>query len=216
MGRLARNLIGVSVRECARQLGVSDTAIHKAIKAGRCPQHADRSVDVEAVRQGMSLTADPFRGGQREAGVFGAVPTAPAVGAAEPGGGNSELFAPSGSGSQTASGQTVGGGRGNAHTPLLAARTLSEQTRAEREQIELARMKGTVAEIEPMTRAMFDAMVAARTELLALPDRLTPLVTPEADPVKVYGMIEAEVTRVCETLRDKLQQLAAQRETVSA
>lgn len=222
MGRLARNLIGVSVKECARQLGVSDTAIHKAVKAGRCVKHADGSVDVEAVRQGMSLTADPFRGGQRQAGVFGAVPLAPVVETTVPATPGSDLpieqasaAMPAG-GEQASSGPSVGGGGGNAHAPLLAARTLSEQTRAEREQIELARMKGTVAEIEPMTRAVFDAMVAARTELLALPDRLTPLVTPETDPVKVYGMVEAEVTRVCETLRDKLQQLATQRETVSA
>jgi len=216
MGRLARNLIGVSVKECARQLGISDTAIHKAIKAGRCSQHPDKSVDVEAVRTGMSLTADPFRGGQREAGVFGAVPTAPVVGSTESSGGSSELFALPGSTSQTSGGMAVGGGRGNAHTPLLAARTLSEQTRAEREQIELARLKGTVAEIEPVTRAVFDAMVSARTELLALPDRLTPLVTPETDPVKVYGMIEVEVVRVCEDLRDKLQKLATQHTTAAA
>lgn len=219
MGRLARNLIGVSVRECARQLGISDTAIHKAIKAGRCPQHADRSVDVEAVRQGMSLTADPFRGGQRQAGVFGAVPLAPVVDPTAPAALNPEVLpvdlAPA-AGPPAGGGLSVGGGRGNAHTPLLAARTLSEQARAEREQIELAKLKETVAEIEPMTRAVFDAMVSARTELMALPDRLTPLVTPETDPVKVYGMVEAEVTRVCETLRDKLQQLAAQHATVSA
>lgn len=219
MGRLARNLIGVSVKECARQLGVSDTAIHKAVKAGRCAKHADGSVDVEAVRTGMSLTADPFRGGQRHAGVFGEVPVAPVVEPTMPPAESQPVDqAASGmatGGGQVSSGLAVGGGGGNAHAPLLAARTLSEQTRAEREQIELARLKGTVSEIEPMTRAMFDAMVSARTELMALPDRLTPLVTPETDPVKVYGMVEAEVTRVCETLRDKLQ-LAAHQATISA
>lgn len=51
MTRSAGPLIGVSVRECARQLGISDTAILKAIKAGRCTRHSGSSVDVEAVRQ---------------------------------------------------------------------------------------------------------------------------------------------------------------------
>jgi hypothetical protein len=74
-------LIGVSVRECARQLGISDTAILKAIKAERCARHPDGSGDVEAVRLGMNLTADPLRGGQRQAGVFGTVPVAPVVAA---------------------------------------------------------------------------------------------------------------------------------------
>ena len=91
---------------------------------------------------------------------------------------------------------------------MLDARTLTEQARAEREQIELAKLKGTLAEIAPMTRAVHDAMVAARSELLSLPDRLTPLVTPEQDPAKVFGLIETEVQRVCQTLQDKLAQMA--------
>lgn len=208
MGRLARNLIGVSVKECARQLGVSDTAIHKAIRAERCQKHADGSVDVDAVRLGMALTADPLRGGQRQAGVFGEASTGSAV--SLPGElpfYASESDAPTEQGRAAASAATVtDSGRG--HRPLLDARTLTEQARAEREQIELAKLKGSVAEIAPITRAVHDAMVAARSELLSLPDRLTPLVTPEQDPAKVYGLIETEVQRVCQTLQDKLVQMA--------
>lgn len=196
MGRLARNLIGVSVKECARQLGVSDTAIHKAIRAERCQKHADGSVDVEAVRLGMALTADPLRGGQRQAGVFGEASTGSAVSLP----GELPFTAP-----ETVA-PAADSGRG--HRPLLDARTLTEQARAEREQIELAKLKGSVAEIAPITRAVHDAMVAARSELLSLPDRLTPLVTPEQDPAKVYGLIETEVQRVCQTLQDKLIQMA--------
>lgn len=196
MGRLARNLIGVSVKECARQLGVSDTAIHKAIRAERCQKHPDGSVDVEAVRLGMALTADPLRGGQRQAGVFGEASTGSAV--SLPG----ELPF----NAHEAAAPAADSGRG--HRPLLDARTLTEQARAEREQIELAKLKGSVAEIAPITRAVHDAMVAARSELLSLPDRLTPLVTPEQDPAKVYGLIETEVQRVCQTLQDKLIQMA--------
>lgn len=197
MGRLARHLMGVSVRECARQLGVSDTAIHKAIKAGRCERHADGSVDVAAVSKGMSLTADPFRGGQRQAGVFGAVPMGSVVEAQDE------------SGPAAAPGPVADAvpppPKAAAYSPLLDARTLTEQSKAEKSQIDLAMLKGTVAAIEPMTRAVYDAMVSARSELLSLPDRLTPLVTPETDAGKIHTMIEAEVMRVCDTLRDKLQ-----------
>jgi hypothetical protein len=201
MGRLARNLVGVPVKECARLLGISDTAIHKAIKAGRCQKHPDGSVDVEAVRLGMALTADPLRGGQREAGVFGEAMTGSAVSLP----GELPLLLPDAPPAGQA-GPAPESGRG--HRPLLDARTLTEQARAEREQIELAKLKGTVAEIEPMLRAVRDAMVSARSELLSLPDRLTPLVTPEQDPAKVYGLIETEVQRVCQTLQDKLAQMA--------
>jgi hypothetical protein len=163
MGRLARNLIGVSVKECARQLGVSDTAIHKAIRAERCQKYPDGSVDVEAVRLGMALTADPFRGGQRQAGVFGEASTGSAVSLP----GELPLYMP-----EAVQAPAAETGRG--HRPLLDARTLTEQARAEREQIELGKLKGTLAEIAPMTRAVHDAMVAARSELLSLADRLTP------------------------------------------
>lgn len=203
MARSAGPVIGVSVRECARQLGVSDTAIHKALKAGRCTRHPDGSVDVEAVRAGMNLTADPLRGGPRQAGVFGAVPLVPAVAPTVAAAGIAPALLP----------DPDPRPHTPAHAPLLAARTLTEQTRAAREQIELAKLQLTVAEVEPMARAVHDAMVAARSELLALPDRLTPLVTPETDTAKVHAMIEAEVLRVCEALRDKLQRHAAQTPT---
>lgn len=206
MGRMPRNLTGVSVKECARQLGVSDTAIHKAIKAGRCSKHADGSVDVEAIRQGMSATADPFRGGQRQAGVFGAMPMGPVV----TGHGDA---APAATPSAPAQHPAVP--KASAQSSLLDARTLTEQAKAERHQIDLAKIKGTVAEIEPMTRAVHDAMVSARSELLALPDRLTPMVTPETDAGKIYSIIEAEAMRICETLRDKLQLLAQQNATAT-
>lgn len=199
MGRLAKNLLGVSVKECARQIGVSDTAIHKAIKAGRCSRLADGSVDVEAVRVGMSMTADPFRGGQRQAGVFGEVVAGTSV--------QSSLDSEHGQETETPAPSEPA--KSTQHRPLLEARTLTEQARAEREQIELAKLKGTLAEIAPMTKAIHDAMVAARSELLAMPDRLTPLVTPEQDPAKVYSLVESEVQRVCLALQDKLKQLAS-------
>lgn len=201
MGRLARNLMGVSVRECARQLGVSDTAIHKAIKAGRCQRHADGSVNVSAVRQGMNLTADPFRGGQREAGVVGNLQMSATI-AAHPG-----LDAVLPKVDMPAATVTQLEPRTLTTSLLLDARTLTEQNKAAKSQIDLAILKGTVAAIEPMTRAVTDAMVSTRSELMSLPDRLTPLVTPETDAGKIHTMIEAEIMRVCDTLRDKLQLL---------
>lgn len=205
MGRLARHLIGVSVTECARQLGVSDTAIHKALKAGRCQRLADNSVDVEAVRLGMSLTANPFHGGQRQAGVFGTMSIGSTVEASEPGEREKPVAAPS-----RAAAEPAAVSKAAAYSPLLDARTLTEQSKAEKSQIDLAILKGTVAAIEPMTRAVFDAMVATRAELLSLPDRLTPMVTPETDAGKIHMMIESEVMRLCDTLRDKLQLLILQ------
>lgn len=207
MARLARNLIGVSVKECARQLGVSDTAIHKAIAAGRCQKNHDGSVTVEAVREGMSLTANPFHGGQRQAGVFGDVQVSAVINQSDPSFDFSAI-------EKKPVDQTPE--KPSSHKPLLDARTLTEQSKAEKSQIDLAILKGSVAAIEPMTKAVFDAMVATRSELLSLPDRLTPIVTPETDAGKVHMAIETEVRRLCDTLRDSLQLLILKNEPVTA
>lgn len=203
---------GVSIRECARQLGVSDTAIRKAIDAGRCSRLANGMVDVEAVRLGMSSTANPFRGGQRKAGVVGTLPLQTVVSAAGvpmPAAQAVQAPAPAAQApapSPAAAKSTATGLE--KQTALLDARLSTEQTRAERESIELAMLKGTVVEAAPVLRGVVDAMVAARSEILSLPDRLTPIVTPETDAGKVYAAIESEVQRVCQALQDKLNRLA--------
>lgn len=197
MARLGRHVVGVSVRECARQLGISDTAIHKARKANRLAGavHADGSVDVEAVRRCMSETADPTRGGQRQAGQLGIVQTAATVGGA-PNADDQPLRPQEDSSS------------------LLFAKTKTENIRAIRDQLALDKELGRVAELAPMTRAMVDAMTTAKGELLALPDRLTPLVTPETNTAKVFDLIEAEVKKICEGLQDKLARMADSLATV--
>lgn len=186
---------GVSIRECARQLGVSDTAIRKAIKAQRCSTLADGSVDVEAVRAGMNMSANPLRGGQRQAGVPGGPQTQATVSGADA---RADAAPPAG--------PKIGSEN---QTALMAARLSTEQSRAEREAIELAQLKGTVVELAPISRAVVDAMVAARGEIMSLPDRLTPIVTPETDTGKVYAAIETEVQRICAALQLKLANLAA-------
>lgn len=198
---MPRQLLGVSIREAARQLGISDTAIRKAIEAGRCSKLQDGSVDVEAVRLGMALTADPTRGGQRQAGqvvgpqmgttvsLQGDVLTPPA-----------NIPAGAGEGSS---------GQGKAQSAYMAARTRTEETRAMREQLDLAERMNQVAEVAPMVRAVHDAMSEVNSSLNALADRLTPLVTPETDADKVFSIIEKEVDRIRSVLRDTLAQKAA-------
>ncbi len=225
--------MGVSVRECARQLGISDTAIHKARKAGRLPGavYADGSVNVEAVRKCMTESADPTRGGQREAGVLGIVQAQSAVkmldgdaslqdsAALQLGiGETAEILTGTlagGSASLSASASLAGAGVGAtaptnlpASASLLVEKTKTERVRNIREQLALDKELGRVAEIEPMVRAVVDAMTAAKGELLALPDRLTPLVTPETNTGKVYDLIEAETKRICQSLEDKLKRMA--------
>ena len=50
-----------STREAARRLGVSDTAIHKAERAGRIAREPDGSWDIDKTRRRLTETADPAR-----------------------------------------------------------------------------------------------------------------------------------------------------------
>ena len=193
MGRLSRNVKGSSIRQCSRELGISDTAIHNARKDGRLTSafYDDGSVDIEAVRKAMNETADPTRGGPRYAGVTGVVQVAPTVSASP-------------ERSQAVDAEPPA----EDSTTLVAAKIRTENIRAKRDQLALDKEMGQVADLAPMVRAMVDAMTTAKGEILALPDRLTPLVTPETNSVKVYDLIESEVKKVCADLQDKLTRLA--------
>ena len=50
-----------STREAARRLGVSDTAMHKAERAGRIAREPDGQWDVDSTRRRLTETADPAR-----------------------------------------------------------------------------------------------------------------------------------------------------------
>jgi DNA-binding MarR family transcriptional regulator len=58
--------VGVSKREVARQLGVSDTAVRKAIKAGRIKELPDGTIDLEDARKAWASSTDPARTKVRE------------------------------------------------------------------------------------------------------------------------------------------------------
>ena len=57
---------GVSARELGRLLGVSDTAVRKAAKARRIPQHTDGTFDADACRSAWAGSTDPARTKVRE------------------------------------------------------------------------------------------------------------------------------------------------------
>jgi hypothetical protein len=50
-----------STREAARRIGLSDTAIHKAERAGRITREPDENWDIDKTRSRLTETADPAR-----------------------------------------------------------------------------------------------------------------------------------------------------------
>ena len=60
--------MGLSIRAYARHRGVSDTAVHKAIRAGRITPEADGTLDPDKVdREWNKNTEAPAQGTQRRA-----------------------------------------------------------------------------------------------------------------------------------------------------
>ena len=53
--------MGVSRRECAKIIGVSEAAIRKAIKSGRITAEPDGTLDPEVVREAWIRSTDPAR-----------------------------------------------------------------------------------------------------------------------------------------------------------
>lgn len=70
--------MGVSRRECAKIIGVSEAAIRKALKVGRISAEPDGNVDPEAVRKAWEKTTDPARTAVRT-GAQGTQPSVPAA-----------------------------------------------------------------------------------------------------------------------------------------
>jgi len=95
------------------------------------------------------------------------------------------------------------------------ARTEKEQIDAQLKKIELLKLQGQIAEVAPILRAVHDTHAAAKAALLQLPDRLTQLIAPETDPLKVHELLTRECERVCEVMQREIQRLRTAAEVPS-
>jgi len=168
--------MGISIRAYAKDRGVSDAAVRKAIKTGRIALEADGSVDpIKANAQwDRNTDATQQRLKQRP------VPNE-AIQAVRETVGESPL--PSGLGS---------GG-----TTFLQARTANEVLKAQTNKLRLARLKG---ELVDRAQAMAHVFKLARTERdawLNWPARISAQLAAElgADPHTLHVMLEREVRK---------------------
>lgn len=86
--------MGISIRAYARHRGVTDTAVHKAIRAGRVTPEADGTIDIDrADREWARNTDTPKKGTQQRAESVAVRENAGEQTAALPSGGTSLLQA---------------------------------------------------------------------------------------------------------------------------
>jgi hypothetical protein len=127
--------MGLSIRAYARHRGVSDTAVHKAIRAGRITPEADGTIDPDKADRDWARNSEPPKEGTSAKAAKVRVADDPAP--------------------NLAAGLPVGG------TSLLQARTVNEVVKAQTNKVRLARLKGDLVD---RNQAIAHVFKLARTE----------------------------------------------------
>ena len=128
-------IMGLSIRAYARHRGVSDTAVHKAIRTGRITPEADGTIDPDRADRDWTRNSEPPKAGTGSRTVKVRVAEDPAP--------------------NLATGLPAGG------TTLLQARTVNEVVKAQTNKVRLARLKG---ELVDRHQAIAHVFKLARTE----------------------------------------------------
>jgi len=82
----------------------------------------------------------------------------------------------------------------------LASAARADDMRAELLNYELEQKRGNLVRAEDVKREAFEKARVARDALMAIPDRITPLVAAETDPAKVRAILVSELRKVCAEL----------------
>jgi len=136
--------MGLSIRAYARHRGVSDTAVHKALRAGRITPETDGSLDADrADREWASNTDTPTTGTAHRPA------TASVRESAEP--------------------AAIGAGG----TSLLQARTVNEVVKAQTNKVRLARLKGDLVDRSQAIAHVYRLARSERDAWLNWPARIS-------------------------------------------
>ena len=188
----------ISIREAARRLGVSDTAVHKAIKAdrvhiaGRTPG-SDRPLvawpQAQADWKANSDTQKRSHVGSRGSPVRANDP--PPL----------EVLPTS---SRPDEGQKEVGeipAKSTAGAPSYAAsRAIREAYQARLAKLDYEERSGKLIEVDKVKTAAFKVARTVRDGLLNMPDRVAHELAHEADPSAVHQRLTAEIRSILEAL----------------
>ncbi len=160
--------MGLSIRAYARHRGVSDTAVHKAIRSGRITPEPDGTIDPHR--------ADAQWAQNTEAPKVGTRASAPRVRVTEETGAGGPAL-------------PVGG------TSLLQARTVNEVVKAQTNKVRLARLKGDLVDRAQAIAHVFKLARAERGAWLNWPARVSAQLAARlaVDPHTMHVALEAAV-----------------------
>jgi len=170
--------MGLSIRAYARHRGVSDTAVHKAIRAGRITPEADGTIDPDRADRDWAKNSEVPRAGTTR--------RAETVAVREP---SSEAAAP----------PFHAGG-----TSLLQARTVNEVVKAQTNKVRLAQLKGDLVDRAQATAQVFKLARAERDAWLNWPARVSAQMASQLgiDAHALHVALEAAVREHLQELGD--------------
>ena len=171
--------MGLSIRAYARHRGVTDTAVHKAIRAGRITPEEDGSIDAAKADSEWVRNSAPPRTGTQARAPRASVPEL------------SDTVRDAGTAALPAGGAS-----------LLQARTVNEVVKAQTNKVRLARLKGELVERSQVVAHVFKLARDERDAWLNWPARVSAQMaaTLEVDPHAMHLALEAAV-------RDHLREL---------
>ena len=168
----------VSQRAYARHRGVTHRAVQKAIAAGRIPITTGGKVDPDVADRAWAANTDESKPRNSVSGT----PRPERRESPAAGFGGS---APSGS--VTASGYQT-------------ARALHETYRARTARLEFERLSGMLVPADEVRSQAFTTARRVRDSILALPDRLAPVLAAITDPAEIHRALAAELRQALEEL----------------
>ena len=178
--------MGISIRAYARHRGVTDTAVHKAIRTGRVTPESDGTIDADRADADWARNTDsPKRGTNQRA---------ESVVVREVNG-------------ESSAGMPSSPGTGG--TSLLQARTVNEVVKAQTNKVRLARLKGELVDRPQAIAHVFKLARSERDAWLNWPARVSAQMAVQLgiEPHPMHVALESAV-------REHLQELGDMRPRV--
>lgn len=173
----------ISQREFARRLGVSNVAVHRAVRSGRITL-VDAQIDPTVATRQWNENTDQSKPRNRITGrpKHARPPGEPSVPLDL--GGSDE-----GSATNTATG-------------YARARAARELYQAQLSKLELDRQRGTLIRADEVRLGAFNMARKVRDQLIALPERVAAMLAAATDPDQCQRILEEEIERICEEISD--------------
>jgi hypothetical protein len=210
----------ISLREYSRRRNVTLGAVQKAIASGRVTavRRDDKgrlvAIDAELATQQWSTNTDPdlaLRTGTVVPPPPDRIPTREdaqrvsedASGGLVPSDAESALPQAQQAGKEPEASPSGGDSEFHRH------RTERARLDVEKQRADLAERMGALASVDAMRAAAGESARLVNTKLMELPERLSPLLAVETDPLRIHALLTSEIRGVLNALADRARELGA-------